>query len=66
MFYVRYSHRGVPGIALVSTLPLALSHAHELLEQGAEISHIEDAAGFQTMSGDEIGIHYTQRKAGGA
>ena len=51
---VHYKTGGVPNLCWVRTLPLAVSHACELLDLGADVSEIEGSGGLRGMNASEI------------
>jgi hypothetical protein len=64
MWFLHYRTGEVEGLRAVSTLPLAVKHACELLERGVEVGGIEGSGGLKGISADEIRAAYTERKFG--
>jgi hypothetical protein len=63
MWTIRYHHKGVAGVRSVSTLPLAVTAACELLAQGADVSAIDGDGDLQGIGADEIRRQCAARNA---
>jgi hypothetical protein len=65
VWYIRYKTREeVDGLRAVSTLPLAVKEACELLDQGTTVNQIEGSGAFKGLNADEIKAAYAERKFG--
>jgi metal-dependent HD superfamily phosphatase/phosphodiesterase len=56
MWRVHYSDQGIVATIMVATLKLALEEARMLLDQGMNVSDIEDTDGSQEMNAGEIAL----------
>lgn len=63
MWSIHYKTGATGDLRSVSTLPLAISAACELLDQGADVSAIEGDGGLKGMGADEIRLICAKRKA---
>jgi len=62
MWRVHYSDKGMVATIMVATLKLALEEARVLLDQGMNVSDIEDTDGSQGMNAGEIVLACAEQK----
>ena len=63
MWRIHYTSGATGGLRSVGTLPLAISAACELLDQGADVSTIEGDGGLEGIGAEEIRLICARRKA---
>jgi hypothetical protein len=63
MWHVHYNTKGAAGLCAVNALPLAIKRACELLDQGADVSHIEGGRELKGIYIDEIRRLCAEEKA---
>jgi hypothetical protein len=61
MWFVHYKTKGAAALHTVSTLPLAIKFACELLDHGTEVSEIEASGGLKGMNAGEIRLAWSER-----
>jgi len=64
VWYIHYKTREVDGLRAVSTLPLAIKQACELLDQGTNVNQIDGSGAFKGLNAEEIRAAYAERKFG--
>jgi hypothetical protein len=64
VWYIHYKTREADGLRAVSTLPLAIIQACELLDQGMNVNQIEGSGTFKGLNAGEIRAAYAERKFG--
>ena len=62
MWYVHYSLKGVAGLLAVSTLPLSIKKACELISRGGEVTQIVGTGGLKGMKAAEVKARCAERE----
>jgi hypothetical protein len=62
MWYVHYNLKGVAGLIAVSTLPLSIKKACELISRGAEVTQIDGSGGLKGLNAAEIKTRCAERE----